>query len=47
MSTASRHRVLRAVGLVALAAALALGFAGYLRPSFMVDLTNMVLAWCG
>ena len=26
---------------------LALGFVGYLRPSFMVDLTNMVLAWCG
>ncbi|CAG9178480.1 hypothetical protein CURE108131_20480 [Cupriavidus respiraculi] len=23
------------------------GFLAYLRPAFMVDLTNMVLAWCG
>lgn len=47
MTTAARQRVLRAAGLLVLAAALALGFIGYLRPSFMVDLTNMVLAWCG
>lgn len=46
MTTAARQRVLRATGLLALAAALVLGFIGYLRPSFMVDLTNMALAWC-
>ncbi|CAG2147786.1 hypothetical protein LMG31506_03677 [Cupriavidus yeoncheonensis] len=47
MTTAARQHVLRAAGLLVLAAALVLGFIGYLRPSFMVDLTNMVLAWCG
>ncbi|WP_193752401.1 hypothetical protein [Cupriavidus sp. IDO] len=47
MMLAARHRVARAAGLAALAAALALGFVGYLRPGFIVDLTNMVLAWCG
>lgn len=34
-------------GYLALAAVLTLGFLAYLRPAFMVDLTNMVLAWCG
>ncbi len=47
MTTIARQHALRAAGLLVLAAALALGFIGYLRPSFMVDLTNMVLAWCG
>ncbi|CAG2160339.1 MULTISPECIES: hypothetical protein [Cupriavidus] len=47
MTTIARQRLLRAAGLLGLAAALVLGFIGYLRPSFMVDLTNMVLAWCG
>lgn len=47
MTTAIRQHALRAAGLLGLAAALGLGFIGYLRPSFMVDLTNMVLAWCG
>lgn len=47
MTTMVRQLVLRAAGLLGLAAALVLGFIGYLRPSFMVDLTNMVLAWCG
>ncbi|CAG9174740.1 hypothetical protein LMG23992_02773 [Cupriavidus laharis] len=47
MTTVARQRMLRAAGLLVLAAALGLGFIGYLRPSFMVDLTNMVLAWCG
>ncbi|WP_257993636.1 hypothetical protein [Cupriavidus pauculus] len=37
----------RGVGYLALAAVLTLGFLAYLRPAFMVDLTNMVLAWCG
>ncbi|WP_404991511.1 hypothetical protein [Cupriavidus pauculus] len=37
----------RGLAYVALAAVLALGFLAYLRPAFMVDLTNMVLAWCG
>lgn len=41
------QRAWRLVGLVALATALALAFLAYLRPAFMVDLTNMVLAWCG
>lgn len=40
-------QTLRALGIAALAAVLALGFVAYLRPGFMVDLTNMVLAWCG
>ncbi|SPK71623.1 conserved exported protein of unknown function [Cupriavidus taiwanensis] len=39
-----RARVAKAAGLAGLLAA---GFVGYLRPSFVVDLTNMVLAWCG
>ncbi len=47
MTTVAASAPLRAAGLLVLAAALALGFIGYLRPSFMVDLTNMVLAWCG
>ncbi len=34
-------------GYLALAVVLTLGFLAYLRPAFMVDLTNMVLAWCG
>lgn len=42
-----RERWLRGVGFVALGALLAAGFMAYLRPAFMVDLTNMVLAWCG
>ncbi|WP_283780978.1 hypothetical protein [Cupriavidus sp. U2] len=37
----------RGVGYLALAVVLTLGFLAYLRPAFMVDLTNMVLAWCG
>ncbi|WP_302480484.1 hypothetical protein OJJOAM_000932 [Cupriavidus sp. H18C1] len=40
-------RALRIMGAATLAAALVLGFIGYLQPGFMVDLTNMVLAWCG
>ncbi|CAG2145682.1 hypothetical protein LMG19282_02806 [Cupriavidus campinensis] len=50
---AARHplglkaRLLKAVGLLALAGVLTAGFLAYLRPAFMVDLTNMVLAWCG
>ncbi|CAN7426993.1 hypothetical protein JJQ59_13280 [Cupriavidus necator] len=47
MMTAARVRVAKAAGLAVLAGLLALGFVGYLRPGFMVDLTNMVLAWCG
>ncbi|WP_191002258.1 MULTISPECIES: hypothetical protein [Cupriavidus] len=43
----TRERWLRGIGLVALGAVLAAGFLAYLRPAFMVDLTNMVLAWCG
>lgn len=39
--------VARGLGFAALAAVLVLGFLAYLRPAFMVDLTNMVLAWCG
>ncbi|CAG9176386.1 hypothetical protein [Cupriavidus pampae] len=42
-----RERWLRGLGLTALAAVLTMGFLAYLRPAFMVDLTNMVLAWCG
>ncbi|SOY47033.1 conserved exported hypothetical protein [Cupriavidus taiwanensis] len=42
-----RARVAKAAGLAGLAGLLAAGFVGYLRPSFVVDLTNMVLAWCG
>ncbi|MEN7526321.1 hypothetical protein [Cupriavidus sp. 2SB] len=37
----------RGLGYLALAVVLTLGFLAYLRPGFMVDLTNMVLAWCG
>ena len=50
---AARHhpwlkaKLLKTVGLLALAGVLAAGFLAYLRPAFMVDLTNMVLAWCG
>lgn len=50
---ATRHpprvkaKLLKAAGLLALAGVLTLGFLAYLRPAFMVDLTNMVLAWCG
>lgn len=44
---AARHVWLKGLGLLALAAVLAAGFLAYLRPAFMVDLTNMVLAWCG
>ncbi|WP_454763371.1 hypothetical protein [Cupriavidus campinensis] len=44
---AIRQTWLQGIGLLALAAVLALGFLAYLRPAFMVDLTNMVLAWCG
>ncbi|TWG89173.1 hypothetical protein L602_000100000630 [Cupriavidus gilardii J11] len=40
-------RTLRALGIAGLGAVLALGFLAYLRPGFMVDMTNMVLAWCG
>lgn len=38
---------LRTLGAIAAAAVLAGGFLAYLRPGFMVDLTNMVIAWCG
>jgi len=44
---AARARMAKAAGLAVLAGVLVFGFLGYLRPSFMVDLTNMVLAWCG
>ncbi|SOY47820.1 conserved hypothetical protein; putative exported protein [Cupriavidus taiwanensis] len=44
---AGRATMAKAAGLAGLAGVLALGFVGYLRPSFVVDLTNMVLAWCG
>ncbi len=37
----------KGAGYLALAVVLTLGFLAYLRPAFMVDLTNMVLAWCG
>lgn len=37
----------RGAGWLAAAVVLTLGFLAYLRPAFMVDLTNMVLAWCG
>lgn len=40
-------RALRGLGIALLAVVLGLGFVGYLRPGFMVDVTNMVLAWCG
>lgn len=43
----TQARMARAAGLALLAGVLALGFVVYLRPGFMVDLTNMVLAWCG
>jgi len=43
----ARVRMAKAAGLVVLAGLLGLGFVGYLRPGFIVDLTNMVLAWCG
>jgi len=43
----ARAAILRATGFAAAAAVLALAFLAYLRPGFMVDLTNMVLAWCG
>ncbi|WP_420997015.1 hypothetical protein ACKI2N_013655 [Cupriavidus sp. 30B13] len=43
----TRAPVLRAAALAAAAALLALAFLAYLRPGFMVDLANMVLAWCG
>ncbi|MGO4325466.1 hypothetical protein AB4Z48_06550 [Cupriavidus sp. 2TAF22] len=43
----ARATVLRATGFAVAAMVLALAFLGYLRPAFMVDLTNMVLAWCG
>lgn len=42
-----RARMAKAAGLTGLAGLLAAGFVGYLQPSFVVDLTNMVLAWCG
>jgi hypothetical protein len=42
-----KRRALKVSGWAAITAALALAFAGYLRPGFMVDLTNTVLAWCG
>ncbi|MDF3881782.1 hypothetical protein ACU4GI_38610 [Cupriavidus basilensis] len=45
--SAARAAALRAGGFAALAALMVLGFMAYLRPAFMVDLTNMVLAWCG
>jgi hypothetical protein len=45
--TTARATALRAGGFAALAAVMTLGFMAYLRPAFMVDLTNMVLAWCG
>lgn len=41
------RRLLHATGLAALAAITVLAFLAYLRPAFMVDLSNMVLAWCG
>lgn len=31
----------------AIAVALALTFALYLRPSFVFDVTNQILVWCG
>ncbi|MDF3832786.1 hypothetical protein P3W85_07480 [Cupriavidus basilensis] len=46
MSTGSSI-VVRAAGFAALGGVLALAFMAYLRPAFVVDLTNMVLAWCG
>lgn len=42
-----RPRALKIAGGTIALAALALAFAGYLQPGFMVDLTNTVLAWCG
>ena len=45
--SATRAAALQAGSFAALAAVLTLGFMAYLRPAFMVDLTNMVLAWCG
>jgi hypothetical protein len=41
-SPAVRAALYAASGLLLVA-----GFLAYLRPAFMVDLTNMVLAWCG
>ncbi|WP_167366679.1 MULTISPECIES: hypothetical protein [Cupriavidus] len=46
-SVSARRRLLQGAGLGALAAVAALAFLAYLRPAFMVDLSNMVLAWCG
>ncbi|SPC13311.1 conserved hypothetical protein [Cupriavidus oxalaticus] len=43
----TRARVAKAAGLAVLGGLLVLGFVGYLRPSFVVELSNMVLAWCG
>ncbi|SOY47974.1 hypothetical protein [Cupriavidus taiwanensis] len=43
----TQARMAKTAGLAVLAGVLALGFVGYLRPTFVVDLTNMVLAWCG
>lgn len=42
-----RRAAAKGIAYLALATVLTLGFLGYLRPAFMVDLTNMVLAWCG
>jgi len=41
-----RQAGLRLLGWVVLASVLALVFLAYLRPAFMVDLTNMVIALC-
>ncbi|WP_454711077.1 hypothetical protein [Cupriavidus nantongensis] len=43
----TQTRMAKAAGLAVLAGVMALGFVGYLRPTFVVDLTNMLLAWCG
>lgn len=43
----TRSRTLRASIYAASGLLLVAGFLAYLRPAFMVDLTNMVLAWCG
>lgn len=45
--TTTGERWLKSLGVAALAAVLTLGFLAYLRPAFVVDLSNMVLAWCG
>jgi hypothetical protein len=44
---AQLSRTWTAMAWTAAAIVLALAFLAYLRPSFLFDLTNQVLIWCG